>query len=115
MGFDAMIQQQNLIKKLVGLGISQTSIIVFFLLLGRRSGGVLPILQETGNHEYLADPSLYVNPLPQVLMLTAIVVGVATLGVALAVCQQLYDLYGTLEEDKILQRQSESQEEPGWL
>ncbi|MCF6314448.1 MAG: cation:proton antiporter subunit C [Verrucomicrobiales bacterium] len=135
-GLYAMITKNNLIKKLIGMSIFQTAIILFYVSAGVKEGATIPILEhhaaeteqvaagdagaEHGSvvgadhdvskssekapaHEvHEINPDDYSNPLPHVLMLTAIVVGVATLGVALAVAQVIYKNYGTLEEDEIL-------------
>lgn len=130
-GLYAMITKNNLIKKLIGMSIFQTAIILFYVSAGVKDGATIPILEhhaaeteqvaasdhgvENGSasgHDtseavpageaHTINPDDYSNPLPHVLMLTAIVVGVATLGVALAVAQVIYKNYGTLEEDEIL-------------
>jgi len=103
-GFYAMIGKRNLVKKLIGMNIFQTAIILFFISTGAKVGGKIPILDK---HEVLAhgvDVNTIVNPLPHVLMLTAIVVGVSVTGVALAVMIRLFRKYGTLEEDEILRK-----------
>ena len=96
-GFYAMIGKKNLMKKLIGMTIFQTAIILFFISTGVKKGATLPIALEGATRA--AD---YVNPLPHVLMLTAIVVMVSTTGVALAVLLLIYRRYKTLEEDEIL-------------
>jgi len=96
-GFYAMIGKKNLVKKLIGMNIFQTAIILFYISIGVKKGGTVPVLMEGLSHA--AD---YVNPLPHVLMLTAIVVSVSTTGVALAVLLLIYRRYKTLEEDEIL-------------
>ena len=105
-GFYAMTGKNNLVKKLVGMNIFQWSIILFIVSLGAKRGATIPIVM--GNHgdsaEQIIEASQYVNPLPHVLMLTAIVVGVATTGVALALLLRIYKTYGTLEEDELLER-----------
>ena len=106
-GFYAMIGKRNLVKKLLGMNIFQTAIILFFVSTGVKSGGGIPILDK---YKVLAegiDPTQIVNPLPHVLMLTAIVVSVSVTGVALAVLPRIHREYGTLEEDEILERISE--------
>ena len=100
-GFYGMMAKNNLMKKLIGMNIFQWSIILFYISIGSKKGGTVPII----------DPSLhsviraidYINPLPHVLMLTAIVVGVATTGIALTLLILIYRKYGTLEEDEILE------------
>jgi multicomponent Na+:H+ antiporter subunit C len=99
-GFYAMIAKRNLVKKLVGMNIFQTAIILFFVSIASKKGGAtIPILQEGK----AIIPSQYMNPLPHVLMLTAIVVMVSTFGVALALIIMIYKKYRTLEEDEILE------------
>lgn len=103
-GFYAMIGKRNLVKKLLGLNIFQTAIILFYVSTGVKRGGGIPIVDK---HEALlhgVDPATVVNPLPHVLMLTAIVVGVSVTGVALAILLRIYRQYGTLEEDEILEK-----------
>jgi multicomponent Na+:H+ antiporter subunit C len=99
-GLYAMIAKNNLIKKLVGMNIFQTSIILFYVSIGCKKGATIPILHHGAGHHGV-DPTHYINPLPHVLMLTAIVVAVATLGVALALALRVYSQYQTLEEDEI--------------
>lgn len=105
-GFYAMTGKRNLVKKLVGMNIFQWSIILFVVSLSAKRGGTIPIV--LGSHDHDATPIVeaaqYVNPLPHVLMLTAIVVGVATTGVALALLLRIHKSYGTLEEDELLER-----------
>jgi len=96
-GFYAMIGKKNLVKKLIGMNIFQTAIILYYISIGVKKGGTVPVLMEG-----LPRAVDYVNPLPHVLMLTAIVVCVSTTGVALAVLLLIYRRYQTLEEDEIL-------------
>jgi multicomponent Na+:H+ antiporter subunit C len=117
-GLYAMIAKNNLIKKIVGMSIFQTAIILFYISIGCKRGATIPILEHlappegaaNGAEKLVADAmdairvADYINPLPHVLMLTAIVVGVATLGVALALAIKVYKTYGTLEEDEINQQ-----------
>ena len=101
-GLYAMIAKNNLIKKLVGMNIFQTSIILFYVSIGCKKGATIPILEHGAGHHHGVDPTLYINPLPHVLMLTAIVVSVSTFGVALALAIRIYQKHKTLEEDEIL-------------
>ncbi len=102
-GLYAMIAKNNLVKKIVGMNIFQTAIILFYVSIGVKKGGTIPILEHAHGHEHHVVHAVdYINPLPHVLMLTAIVVGVATLGVALALAIRIYNNYNTLEEDEIL-------------
>jgi len=116
-GLYAMIAKRNLIKKLIGMSIFQTAIILFYVSIGVKEGATIPILEHdlvhpahgehaghVEEHHPVIDVAAYANPLPHVLMLTAIVVGVATLGVGLAVAQKVYADYGSLEEDEILDK-----------
>jgi multicomponent Na+:H+ antiporter subunit C len=104
-GLWAMVAKRNLVKKAIGLAIYQTAIMLFFVSIGSKSGATIPILQESDTaKEAVVRATEYINPLPHVLMLTAIVVGVATLGVALALIQKLYAEHKTLEEDELLER-----------
>ena len=103
-GFYAMIGKRNLVKKLIGMNIFQTAIILFFISTGAKAGGRIPILDKYETLKHGVDVNTIVNPLPHVLMLTAIVVGGSVTGVALAVLVRIYRTYGTLEEDEILQK-----------
>ena len=103
-GFYAMTGKTNLVKKLVGMNIFQWSIILFVVSLSAKRAATIPIVLESHGPSGPAhlDASNYVNPLPHVLMLTAIVVGVATTGVALALLLRIYKRYGTLDEKELL-------------
>ena len=103
-GFYAMIGKRNLVKKLLGMNIFQTAIILLFVSSGVKRGGGLPILDKYEVLAHGVDVTTVVNPLPHVLMLTAIVVSVSVTGVALAILQRIYREYGTLEEDEILEK-----------
>lgn len=104
-GFYAMTGKRNLVKKLVGMNIFQWSIILFVVSLSAKRDATIPIvLQSYDGPPPVLEAAQYVNPLPQVLMLTAIVVGVAITGVALALLLRIYKRYGTLEEDELLER-----------
>ncbi len=99
-GLFIVISSQNLVKKLVGLTIFQTSVFLFYISLGKVKGGTAPIIiHSAGDH---AADVLYSNPLPHVLILTAIVVGVATTALGLALILRINDLFGSIEEDDIL-------------
>ncbi len=100
-GFYAMIAKGNLIKKVIGLNIFQTAIFLFFISLADIRGGTEPILSE----EIIHKGFVYVNPLPHVLILTAIVVAVATTAVALALVIRMYEEYGTIEEEEIIEKE----------
>ena len=92
-GFYILISQGNLIKKIVGLSIFQTAVFILYISMGKIRGGTAPILME-------GDP-VYSNPLPHVLILTAIVVGVATTALGLSLAVRIHEAYGTVEEDEI--------------
>ena len=94
-GLFIVIARTNLIKKLVGLSIFQTSVFLFYISLGKVAGGTAPILD--GN-----PGTLYSNPLPHVLILTAIVVGVATTALGLALILRINEAFGSIEEDEII-------------
>lgn len=100
-GLYIMVTHHNLIKKLIGMYLVQTSVLLFFVTTGAKSGSTVPVLLAASRE---IDPATYANPLPHVLVLTAIVVGVATLGVSLALTLAIYRRYGSLEEDEILGR-----------
>ncbi len=93
-GLYIVIARGNLIKKLVGLSVFQTSVYLLYIAPGKIIGGTAPILAS----QY----GVYSNPLPHVLILTAIVVGVATLALGLTLAVRLREAYGTIEEDEIL-------------
>lgn len=102
-GLYAMIAKNNLVKKIVGMNIFQTAIILFYVSTGAKKGATIPIIEHGhGEASHAVHAVDYINPLPHVLMLTAIVVAVATLGVALALAIKVYKRYETLEEDEIL-------------
>lgn len=103
-GLFAMISKNNLLKKVIGMSIFQSAIILFYVSIGDKRGATIPILEHGhGMVEHAIDVSRYANPLPHVLMLTAIVVGVSTLGVALAILQKIQRVHGSIEEDEILE------------
>jgi multicomponent Na+:H+ antiporter subunit C len=103
-GFYAMIAKDNLIKKVIGLSIFQTAIFLFYISLadiGPLPRGTAPIVSE----EIIHMGYVYVNPLPHVLILTAIVVAVATTAVALGLIIRMYEEYGTIEESEIIAKE----------
>jgi len=102
-GFYVVIAHENLIKKLVGLSIFQTSVFFFYISMGKISGATAPIL----------DPhyDLYSNPLPHVLILTAIVVGIATTALGLALVVRIQESYGSIEEYEIQSQDTQDQME----
>ena len=98
-GFYVVIASGNLVKKIIGINLFQASVFILYISMGKVSGGAAPILRET--------IQAYSNPLPHVLILTAIVVGVATTALGLALVVRIKEAYGTAEEDDI-HRQDES-------
>ncbi len=92
-GLYTVISKGNLVKKVIGLNIFQVSVIMFFVSMGKVRGGTAPIFAE--------GIEIYSNPVPHVLMLTAIVVAVATTAFALGLIVRIRDAYGTIEEDEI--------------
>lgn len=125
-GLHVVFASRNLIKKLVGLSLFQTSVFLFYITLAKIAGGQPPILEKdttskTGydNHSAFIEPVqvaasgdvyvlpgqgseiIYSNPLPHVLILTAIVVGVATLAIGLALIVRIREVYGTIEMDAV--------------
>lgn len=101
-GLYGMIVKKNLIKKIIGMNIFQTAIILFYISIAAKKEATIPILAHGNHGGHAIDPAHYINPLPHVLMLTAIVVAVATLGVALALSIKIYRQYHSLEEDEII-------------
>lgn len=100
-GVYIMLIHPNLVKKLIGLYIVQTSVLFFLVAYSAKSDATVPILPPDTT---TVDAAQYANPLPHVLTLTAIVVQVATLGVSLALVSAIYRKYGSLEEDEVLER-----------
>ena len=100
-GFYIMVTRYNLVKKLIGMYLIQTSVIFFLVSISARKGATVPILLSTTEP---VKSTIYANPLPHVMTLTAIVVGVATLGVGLALCAAIYKKYGSLDEEEIIKK-----------
>lgn len=92
-GFYIVIAHGNLIKKIVGLSIFQTSVFIFYISIAKVEGGTAPILAD--------GVDIYSNPLPHVLILTAIVVGISTTALALALVVRIKEAYGSIEEEEI--------------
>ena len=101
-GFYILISHGHFIKKIVGLNLFQNGVFLFYISLGKVQDGTIPILLEESGR-------LYSNPLPHVLILTAIVVGVSTMAMGLALCVRIHDSFGSVEEDDVLE--SERQDE----
>ena len=98
-GFYVVIAQGNLVKKIFGLNIFQVGVFVFYISMGKVDGGTAPILEE--------GYTVYTNPIPSVLILTAIVVGIATMALGLALVVRIREAYGTIEEDEIEKQEGE--------
>lgn len=99
-GLYVVLARGNLIKKLIGLVIFQSSVFLLYIAPGKILGGTAPIIADGF--------SVYSNPLPHVLILTAIVVGVATLALGLAIVVRIHEAYGTIEEDEILNQDGDA-------
>lgn len=93
LGLYAVIASHNLVKKIIGLNVFQTSVFIFYISMAKLEGGTAPILAEGLPH--------YANPLPHVLILTAIVVSIATTALGLALVVRIEAAYGSVEEDEI--------------
>ncbi len=95
-GLYAVISKTNLIKKLIGLSIFQSAVFLMYITMDKVEGGTAPIIQAG------VENPIFSNPLPQVLILTAIVVGVSTLSLGLAMVVRIKECYGTIEENEIM-------------
>lgn len=95
-GLYTVIAKNNLVKKLIGLSIFQSAVFLMYITMDKVEGGTAPIIQKGVENQ------VFSNPLPQVLILTAIVVGVSTLALGLAMVVRIKESYGTIEEDEIL-------------
>lgn len=102
-GLYGMMVKQNLMKKVIGMNVFQAAIILFFIVHAYKHGATVPVLDDAIG----TDPSRYINPIPHGLMLTAIVVSVATTGVALALLIRIYRTFGTIDEKSLLTRMRE--------
>ena len=100
-GFYIVMSNRNLVRKVIGLNIFQASVFLLYVSMGKVRGGTAPVTPDPPQE-------VYSNPLPSVLMLTAIVVGIATTSVALAQIVRIKEAYGTIEEDEILAQVEES-------
>ena len=100
-GLYIIVSRGNLVKKIVGLVVFQTSVFLLYISMGKIIGGTAPIL--TGR------PEIFSNPLPHVLILTAIVVGISTTALGLALVVRIGDAYGTIEEDEIIEADHEAE------
>jgi multicomponent Na+:H+ antiporter subunit C len=100
-GLYIVIAHGNLIKKLIGLTIFQTSVFIFYISMAKVDGGTAPILAD--------GITQYSNPLPHVLILTAIVVGIATTALGLSLVVRIKETYNSIEEEEIQQQDNEEQ------
>ncbi|WP_321390176.1 cation:proton antiporter subunit C [Emcibacter sp.] len=105
LGFYAIVARTNLIKKVIGLSIFQASVFLMYISMGKVEGGTAPIIIPD-----LPEDTIFSNPLPQVLILTAIVVGISTTALALAMVVRIKEEYGTVEEDEIRKKDSREKE-----
>jgi multicomponent Na+:H+ antiporter subunit C len=106
-GLYVLMARQNLVKKVLGLSIFQSAVIIFFVALGKVRGGTAPIYTAEDLQRIAGGSSpeaAYSNPVPHVLMLTAIVVGIATVALALALVARIHEAYGSIEERDIIGR-----------
>jgi multicomponent Na+:H+ antiporter subunit C len=101
LGLYAMVVKRNLVKKVIGMSIFQSAIILLFIVAAYKDDSTVPILDPRME---VTKADAYINPLPHTLMLTAIVVGVATLGVAFALLIRIYGKYKTLDEETLMER-----------
>lgn len=97
-GLYAIIARSNLVKKLLGLSIFQSAVFLLYISMAKVEGGTAPIIQQ------VAAPQTFSNPLPHVLILTAIVVGISTIALGLAIVVRIREEYGSIEEDEIQAR-----------
>lgn len=100
-GLYGMIIKRNLVKKTIGLSIFQAGVVLFFVSIATKWNASVPVKDDALP---VADVANYMNPLPHTLMLTAIVVGVATLGVAFTLLITIYNRYKTLNEQELLEK-----------
>ena len=101
LGVYGMVLSKNYMKKLMAMNVMQVAVIYFYLCFAQKDGAMIPI-----QNGITTDPSMYINPLPHGLMLTAIVVSLGTTGVAIALLMRIKEIYGSVEEDEVLRRAS---------
>lgn len=101
LGVYGMVLSKNYMKKLMAMNVMQVAVIYFYLCFAQKDGAMIPI-----QNGITTDPSMYINPLPHGLMLTAIVVSLGTTGVALALLMRVKEIYGSVEEVEVLRRAS---------
>ena len=101
LGVYGMVLSKNYMKKLMAMNVMQVAVIYFYLCFAQKDGAMIPI-----QNGITTDPSMYINPLPHGLMLTAIVVSLGTTGVAIALLMRIEEIYGSVEEVEVLRRAS---------
>ena len=101
LGVYGMVLSKNYMKKLMAMNVMQVAVIYFYLCFAKKDGAMIPI-----QNGITTDPSMYINPLPHGLMLTAIVVSLGTTGVAIALLMRIKEIYGSVEEVEVLRRAS---------
>lgn len=101
LGVYGMVLSKNYMKKLMAMNVMQVAVIYFYLCFAQKDGAMIPI-----QNGITTDPSMYINPLPHGLMLTAIVVSLGTTGVAIALLMRIKEIYGSVEEVEVLRRAS---------
>ncbi len=107
-GLYIVVARGNLVKKIVGLNIFQSAVFMLYISMGKVTGGTAPIYPIDSEGKLKIDPDIiYSNPIPHVLILTAIVVGIATTSLALALIIRIREVYDTIEEDEILKIERE--------
>lgn len=105
LGVYGMVLSKNYMKKLMAMNVMQVAVIFFFLCLGQKEGGMIPIFDPVFDPA-VTDAASYINPLPHCLMLTAIVVSLGTTGVAIALLMRIKEVYGSVEEVEVIRRAS---------
>lgn len=101
LGVYGMVLSKNYMKKLMAMNVMQVAVIYFYLCFAQKDGAMIPI-----QNGITTDPSMYINPLPHGLMLTAIVVSLGTTGVAIALLMRIKEIYGSVEDVEVLRRAS---------
>ena len=101
LGVYGMVLSKNYMKKLMAMNVMQVAVIYFYLCFAQKDGAMIPI-----QNGITTDPSMYINPLPHGLMLTAIVVSLGTTGVAIALLMRIKEIYGSVDEVEVLRRAS---------
>lgn len=111
-GLHIVIARPNYVKKLMGLAIFQVSVIMLYVSMGKVTGGTAPVYEMSGEgHDAVPNLDIaYSNPVPHVLMLTAIVVGIATMALGLALVVRIKESYGTVEDDVVIEKNRAEEE-----